>query len=197
MRPIKVSIDYVCHCCRAYVDRSHRLTASTTAHHATVNSWKSYVARPSTILDFLTRSQLDADVNPDPFHELPPAPPTRPGEEIDRWYPPENEHEHGSNGPMEGNFMSSLFGNMFGATVGDPHGQGNVAGAGPNRPSSAPSGSRSGGRSFQFNMPGGGRGQVVFGSFNGGAGGDPFGNTGTNSYVVVHRELYWTALKLQ
>ena len=94
--------------------------------------------------------------------------------------------------------MSSLFGNMFGAAVGDPHGQGGPATASPpNRPSSAPSGSRHGGRSFSFNMPGGGRGQVVIGSFNGG-GGDPFGNNGMNGMNGMNSYAFFTSqLKLR
>ncbi|OCF37961.1 hypothetical protein I316_00185 [Kwoniella heveanensis BCC8398] len=130
---------------------------------------------------------LDPEVNPDPFHDLPPAPPTRPGAST--------LAAHSTNAPLNpssepgeggGSFLSSLFGNILGAAAGHGSSQNQNAGGQRNTEAqSAPSGSGSspnrgqvpgGSRTFQFNFPGGGRGQVVFGSFGGGMG--PFGPTG-------------------
>ena len=89
-------------------------------------------------------------------------------------------------------YLSSLFGSFFGGAGQNPNANQDVG-----RPGSAPPGSGSGGRAFTFNMPGGGRGQVMFGSFNGMNG--PFGGAGGpagpfDSYVSplpTHSSVRW------
>ncbi|WVF72832.1 hypothetical protein IAT40_007650 [Kwoniella sp. CBS 6097] len=129
---------------------------------------------------------LDPEVNPDPFQELPPAPPTRPSASSSTPNTAHNMPSNTSSGPGEGggSFLSSLFGNILGAAAGHGSSQGQNAGQrnteGQSSSSSGSSPNRGqvpgGARTFQFNFPGGGRGQVVFGSMGGGMG--PFGPTG-------------------
>nr|XP_019044725.1 hypothetical protein I302_06638 [Kwoniella bestiolae CBS 10118]OCF23655.1 hypothetical protein I302_06638 [Kwoniella bestiolae CBS 10118] len=136
--------------------------------------------------------KLDPDVNPDPFHELPPAPPTRPGTESSPSSPRPNQPFQHNPGQGGQSFLSSLFGNILGAAADHREGQGEgsqaPSGGRATNPStntggSGGSGSGSGGpRTYSFNFPGGGRGQVVFGFGSGGGGGGmgmgPFGPTG-------------------
>ncbi|ORY35545.1 hypothetical protein BCR39DRAFT_555693 [Naematelia encephala] len=133
---------------------------------------------------------LDPEVNPDPYHELPPAPPVRPSTSP----PPsgqsrssleEEQHAEG------GGFMQHLFGSLFGAAASNA-GQ-ERAGPDPSSPggSSAPrtgvsglgQNQGAGGRTFTWNFPGGGQGRVVFGTMGGQMGGmgqvgGPFGPGG-------------------
>ncbi|ORX38490.1 hypothetical protein BD324DRAFT_680220 [Kockovaella imperatae] len=142
---------WICHECGAQM---RPLTVDGVSHCASCNG------------EFI--EILDSNINPDPYFELPPPPPIRPtGQE------PPSQHNPGL---AEGNFMSSLFGNIFGAAVRDPGGSGQQPGSQrPGSPSSAlgtspgrSSGSSGGrGRTLNFNLPGGGRGQVMFGSFGG------------------------------
>ncbi|WWC93814.1 hypothetical protein V866_000650 [Kwoniella sp. B9012] len=140
---------------------------------------------------------LDPEVNPDPFHELPPAPPTRPGAEPSSPSrsnppPPPFQHNPGQGGQS---FLSSLFGNILGAAADHQHGEGSRSPSGgsgthdgsgssetsPSRSTGNSGGSGGGARTFSFNFPGGGRGQVVFGFGSGSGGGmgmGPFGPTG-------------------
>ncbi|WRT68431.1 uncharacterized protein IL334_005407 [Kwoniella shivajii] len=127
---------------------------------------------------------LDAEVNPDPFHELPPAPPTRPNEHPSSplQYNP-NAFQSNAFQPSPGqggqSFLSGLFGNILGAAADSQGGSSNRPIQPPANRATSPTtntgGSGSRGRSFSFNFPGGGRGQVMFG-FGGGMG--PFGPTG-------------------
>ncbi|WVR00031.1 hypothetical protein IAU59_007173 [Kwoniella sp. CBS 9459] len=139
---------------------------------------------------------LDPEVNPDPFHELPPAPPTRPSAPSSP-SPAHNVPSHPSQGPGEGggSFLSSLFGNILGAAAGHGSSQGQnsgqrvAEGQSPSSGSSPNRGQVSGGsRTFQFNFPGGGRGQVVFGSMGGGMG--PFGPTGQTGGEVDFESFF-------
>ncbi|GFZ49583.1 hypothetical protein JCM24511_07703 [Saitozyma sp. JCM 24511] len=133
---------------------------------------------------------LDPDVNPDPFHELPPAPPTRPmGSSA---LPGSPRPAPGSPPLPDGNappgLLQSIL-NIFGpaaqegATPSSPSGQRSGTeqrlGEGP---SQGPIGGGNGGngRTFTFNFPGGGQGRVVFGNISGHVGGGmgPFGPVG-------------------
>ncbi|WVR07511.1 hypothetical protein IAU60_004553 [Kwoniella sp. DSM 27419] len=139
---------------------------------------------------------LDADVNPDPFHDLPPPPPTGPSDTV------QHRQQHppiGSPGEGGHSFLSSFFGNILGAATnyrpedhrhdGEQADQASPSRTNPNRNQSA-----GGSRTFQFNFPGGGRGQVVFGSFGGGqgmAGGmGPFGPTGQTTGGTDFQSLF-------
>lgn len=126
---------------------------------------------------------LDAEVNPDPFHDLPPPPPTRPGAARSPPTSPGLDPGAGGSG-----FFSSLLGNILGAAAGPStpgQGQGQE-GSYANRGGGSGSPQGSGARSFEFNFPGGGRGQVMFGSFGGNIGRQgapqmgPFGPVGDN-----------------
>ncbi|WWD19087.1 hypothetical protein CI109_103545 [Kwoniella shandongensis] len=143
---------------------------------------------------------LDPEVNPDPFHDLPPPPPTRPGQQPTS--PPRSARSSASPGPAPGeggaSFFSSLFGNFLGAAAsnqnqnqgpGSEDGlQTSASGSQGNSPSRNTNTGQGGARTFTFNFPGGGRGQVVFGSMGGGGGGGgmgpfgPAGNTGANPF---------------
>ncbi|KAK8854767.1 hypothetical protein IAR55_003506 [Kwoniella newhampshirensis] len=141
---------------------------------------------------------LDPEVNPDPFHDLPPPPPTRPGQQTSS--APSSARSSASPGPGPGeggtSFFSNLFGNLLGAAAtnqGQEGHDGQMTGG-----EGEPSGSRrsspnrnqgpGGPRTFTFNFPGGGRGQVMFGGFGGnlGSGGmgafGPAGTAGENPF---------------
>ena len=84
--------------------------------------------------------------------------------------------------------MQSLFGGFFGG--GPQDGESSTLTRPNNSANSGIVGSSGGsGRAYTFNFPGGGQGRVVFGSFNGQIGGNPFGpmngdhQGGLESYV--------------
>jgi E3 ubiquitin-protein ligase RNF115/126 len=127
----------------------------------------------------ITNVKLNHEINPDPSQQLPPPPPVRPGSS-----PPQRmtssrplSPDHGE---AEPGLLASLFGGLLGAA-----GPSNLTA--PSYQSSPPrtmgtgtvaGGSGGGGRSFAFNLPGGGRGQVMFGSFENGATAGFGGNAG-------------------
>lgn len=146
--------------------------------------------------------QLDSEVNPDPYHELP-HPPTRP-----QTSPPASSdiHAHDAHAYQDGGgFFQSLMGNFLGAAMDDrqDHTEGYRSTSMPSSPGSSgrntgtgrggravgsgASGSGGSGgsglRTWEFNI-GGGRGSVQFGTI-GGLGGNggmgPFGPTGGNN----------------
>ncbi|WWC63333.1 uncharacterized protein I303_105933 [Kwoniella dejecticola CBS 10117] len=143
---------------------------------------------------------LDPTVNPDPFHELPPAPPTRPSQGPSSSSPPRNapqspSQQHHDPGQGGQSFLSSFLGNILGAAADHSRGEGSSSPGSNYGREASPStntntglgggdagGGGGGGRTFSFNFPGGGRGQVMFGSFNGGGMGGmgmgPFGPSG-------------------
>lgn len=170
-----------------------RLTGRPIVHHVTGNSLKLYVIAMSThwTMDLITYKRLasvqklDPEVNPDPDYELPPPPPTRPGQQTPSRFdphflsnfppPPQSE---GSSSPARqrdtnntGNFLSSLF-SMLG--TGSRQGSEET----PRRPPPSfhgePSASqrngqsqntdRPGMRTYAFNF-GNARGSVTIGSF--------------------------------
>ncbi|WWC71536.1 uncharacterized protein I206_105494 [Kwoniella pini CBS 10737] len=134
---------------------------------------------------------LDSEVNPDPFHELPPPPPTRPNQSQlspSRNTPQSPSRQYADPGQGGQSFFSSFIGNILGAAADHSQGEGSNSSRQDQGRETSPTrntgGSGTGsGRTFSFNFPGGGRGQVMFGSFNGagmgGMGGmGPFGPIG-------------------
>lgn len=157
---------------------------STIAHRVTANSSRLSVQSVLEVLCIEADFQLDDEVNPDPFHELPPPPPVRPrAVDSDHGRNPFAHNQAHDQGPP-GNFIQQLMGGLFGAAV-DPHGQhghdheGDGVGRGVAPPADRQGRGQQGGgggmRTFQFNI-GGGNASVSFGSMGGGMG--PFGPAG-------------------
>lgn len=132
--------------------------------------------------------QLDPEVNPDPTHDLPPPPPTRPGQVSSPAARPISPFEFapppfgsGGSSPQHqqpgGNILENLIGGLFGGGASSSNAATQAAGQ---RPGSAGNGSGDRGgsgsdrggntREWSFNFPGGGQGRVVFGTFNGAGG---------------------------
>ena len=147
-------------------------------------------------------AQLDAEVNPDPFHELPPPPPIRPGAaHTEDPFP--GIHRRGNTeelSPGAGGFLNALLGGILGsgaAVAGEsdqnrspphtpfqpPHlpGEGGAqrqrsqaTQQGSEESNNNAQGNHNGLRTFNFNL-GGGQGSVTFGAFGGGMGGGSLG----------------------
>ncbi|KAK1927145.1 hypothetical protein DB88DRAFT_543629 [Papiliotrema laurentii] len=112
---------------------------------------------------------LDQEINPDPYHELPPQPPVRPH------LSPSGASASSSPDPGEGaagGFMQSLLGGLFGAAVAD----GSRSSPTPDRSGNGRGGG--GGHTYSFAIGDNGRASVTFGSFGGAGPMGPFGPVG-------------------
>lgn len=135
---------------------------------------------PSIGHEAVTDYQLDDEINPDQYQELPPPPPVRPGAS------PRGSSNSG--GSVVGHILQGLFGGGGGG--GPSQGQHDDDFPGPGLRTDSPIGqppqgrrreevtprSFPGGRTFEWNI-GGGHGSITFGSF-GGSNMGPFGPTG-------------------